>query len=90
MTFPDTPDARREIDRLDPNDPVLLDSDRNRVHGDLCDLARIMIRSIERLTPEEKEAVRDALDQEMGYGGRRYEEFTIEDIGFLRSVGSNV
>jgi hypothetical protein len=34
MIFPDTPEARREIDRqLDPDDPALLESDRHHKIG---------------------------------------------------------
>jgi hypothetical protein len=33
-------------------------------------------------------SVRDALDQKAGYNARRH-EFTIEDIIFLRSIGSS-
>jgi len=36
MILPETPEARREIDRqLDPVDPVLLDRDRNLGQHDL-------------------------------------------------------
>jgi hypothetical protein len=53
MIFPDTPEARDEIDRqLDPDDPVLLESDRNRVVGDLTDIARILIRTARSLVEE--------------------------------------
>ena len=87
MIFPDTPEARRNIDRLlDPDDPVLLESDRNRTRGTLADLARIMIRTIRAMTPEEKKALRDALDKKLD---RRF-EFTQDDIEFLRSIGSDI
>ena len=34
------------LDRqLDPDDPVLLESDRNRVSGNLTDITRIFIRT---------------------------------------------
>ena len=66
MIFPDTPEARDEIDRLlDSDDPVLLESDRNRTKGTLADITRIMIRSIRAMTPAEKQSVRDALDEKM-------------------------
>ncbi len=57
MIFPDTPEARDEIDRqLDPDDAILLESDRNRKIGTLTDLTRIMIRSI-RANESDGEAV---------------------------------
>ena len=66
MIFPDTPEARDEIDRLlDSDDPVLLESDRNRTKGTLADITRIMIRSIRAMTPAEKQSVRDGLDEKM-------------------------
>jgi hypothetical protein len=84
MIFSDTPKGRRELERqLDPDDPTLLDSDLNRVIGDLTDLARIMLRSIRTMTPEEKQSVRDALDEKMP-------GFTSDDIAFLRAIGSNL
>jgi hypothetical protein len=59
MIFPDTPEARREIDRqLDPDDPVLLESDRNRVTGSLTDIARILIRTARSLTEDQKSEIR--------------------------------
>jgi hypothetical protein len=59
MIFPDTPEARDEIDRqLDPNDPVLLESDRNRVVGSLTDFARIIIRTARSLTEDQKAEIR--------------------------------
>jgi len=86
MIFPDTPKVRRGIDRqLDPNDPVLLDSDRNRKIGTLTDMTRIIIRSIHVMSPTERKSVRDALDEKMD---RR--EFTVDDVLFLRSLGSNL
>jgi hypothetical protein len=76
MMFADTPEARRQLDRqLDPNDPVLLDSDLNRVVGNLTELARIMLRSIHAMSPAEKQSVRDALngtDAHWQFHGRRY------------------
>jgi hypothetical protein len=85
MIFPDTPEARDEIDRqLDPDDPVLLESDRNRRTGTLEDLTRIMLRSIRAMSPIEKQSVRDALDKKLPSG------FTADDILFLRSIGSNL
>jgi hypothetical protein len=39
MIFPDGPEAQCELARqLGPDDPTLLESDRNRVVGDLTDL----------------------------------------------------
>jgi hypothetical protein len=87
MTFEDSPEARDEIDRLlDPDDPVLLESDRNRRSGTLADITRIMIRSIRSMTPAEKQSVRDALNEKMD----RRCEFTVEDVLFLQSIGSNL
>src|ERR1019366_5176764 len=64
MIFPDTPEARREIDRqFDPDDPMLLESDRNRVHGDLLDLTRIMLRSIRAMSEAEKAEIRAHLNK---------------------------
>jgi hypothetical protein len=59
--FPDadTPEARRELDReLHPDDPVLLESDRGRTEGTLLDLARIMIRTAQSLTHDERAEIR--------------------------------
>jgi hypothetical protein len=85
MIFPDTPEARNEIDRLlDPLDPVLLESDRNRTQGTLTDLTRIFIRSIRAMTPAEKQSVRDARDKKLTGG------LTADDKLFLRSIGSNI
>jgi hypothetical protein len=69
--------------QLDPNDPILLESDLNRVVGDLNDLARIMLLSIRAMTPAEKQSVRDALNEKMP-------GFTSDDIAFLRAIGSNL
>jgi hypothetical protein len=81
MIFSDTPKRRRELDRqLDPYDPVLLDSDLNRVVGDLNNLARIMLRSIRAMSPAEKRSVRDALNE-------RLPGFTEADVAYLRSIG---
>jgi hypothetical protein len=86
MIFPDSPEAHREIEhQLDPNDPILLESDSNRVVGDLSDLARVMLRSINAMSPAEKQSVRDALNEQMPTGS-----FTADDIAFLRTIGSNV
>jgi hypothetical protein len=84
MFLPDSPEARDEIDhQLDIDDPVLLESDSNRVIGDLNDLARIMLRSIHAMSPAEKQSVRDALNEKMP-------GFTSDDIAFLRTIGSNL
>ena len=86
MIFPDTPEARREIDRLlDPDDPALLESDRNRRTGTLEDITRIMLRSIRALSPMEKQSVRDALDKKLTGEG-----FTADDVRFLQSIGSDL
>ena len=80
MTFPDTPEARREIDRqLDPDNFIEEDSCRTR--GDLTDVARIIIRSIDAMNVAEKQSVCDALE------GNR---FTTGDIILLWSIGSNL
>jgi hypothetical protein len=82
MIFPDTPEARDEIDRLlDPDDPILLESDRNRVSGSLADLARIFIRSIDHMTPEQKKAIRDAIREDAA------EQIRAADCVFLWSSG---
>jgi len=74
MIFPDTPEARNEIDRLlDPDDPVLLESDRNRVSGSLADIARILIRTARSLTEDQKAEIRG--------------DFTESDKKMLRQMG---
>ena len=74
-----------EIDRLlDPDDPALLESDRNRRTGTLEDITRIMLRSIRAMSPMEKQSVRDALDEKLTGS------FTADDILFLHSIGSNI
>jgi hypothetical protein len=85
MTFPNSPESRDELDRLlDPDDPVLLDSDRNRIKGTLADLTRVMLRSLNAMTEAEKKSVRDTLDRKLSG------EFTAEDQHFLRSISSNL
>src|ERR1022692_4398910 len=64
MIFPDTPEARDEIARqLDADDPVLLESVRNRVHGDLLGLTWIMLRSIRAMSEAEKAEIRAHLNE---------------------------
>jgi hypothetical protein len=74
MILPDTPEARREIERqLDPDDPELLESDRNRVSGNLADIARIFIRTARSLTEDQKAKLRG--------------DFTEHDKNLLRQMG---
>jgi len=74
MILPETPDAHRKIDRhLDPIDPVLLESDRNRVVGDLTDIARILIRTARNLTEDQTAEIRG--------------DFTEHDKAMLRQMG---
>jgi hypothetical protein len=74
VIFPDTPEARDEIDRLlDPDDPVLLESDRNRTKGTLTDIARILIRTARSLSEDQKAEIRG--------------DFTSHDKAMLRQMG---
>ena len=60
MIIISTPEHIAILDRLlDPDDPVLLESDRNRRIGDLTDLARILIRTARSMTPEQKAEMRE-------------------------------
>ena len=60
MIIISTPENIAILDRLlDPDDPVLLESDRNRRIGDLTDLARILIRTARSMTPEQKAEMRE-------------------------------
>ena len=60
MIIINTPENIAILDRLlDPDDPVLLESDRNRRIGDLTDLARILIRTARSMTPEQKAEMRE-------------------------------
>jgi hypothetical protein len=55
-----------EIDKLtDPDDPVLLESDRNRTEFTLIDIARIMRRTIRSLTPEQKAELQRAVREKL-------------------------
>lgn len=73
-----------ESDRLNPDNFTEEDSCRTRC--DLTDLTRIMLRSIRAMNAVEKQSVRDALDEKMD----RQNRFTVEDVLFLRSIGSNI
>ena len=87
MIFPDTPEARDVIDRqLDPDDPMLLESDRNRVHGDLLDLTRIMLRSIRAMSEAEKAEIRAHLNKVLP--SRDYGQFslTVDDNSWLHRI----
>ena len=88
MTFPDTPEARREIDRqLDPDDPMLLESDRNRVHGDLADLTRIMLRSIRAMSEAEKAEIRAHLNKVLPSKDYGQLSLTVDDKSWLHRIG---
>jgi hypothetical protein len=63
-----------EIDsQLDPDDPVLLESDRNRVSGNLTDITRVFIRTARSLTEDQKAEIRA--------------DFTSQDRAILRQMG---
>jgi hypothetical protein len=88
MIFPDTPEARDEIDRLlDPDDPVLLESDRNRVHGDLLDLTRIMLRSIRAMSEAEKAEIRTLLNKVLPSKDHGQLSLTVDDKSWLHQIG---
>ena len=88
MIFPDTPEARREIDRqFDPDDPMLLESDRNRVHGDLLDLTRIMLRSIRAMSEAEKAEIRAHLNKVLPSKDYGQLSLTVDDKSWLHRIG---
>ena len=87
MIFPDTPEVRRGIDRqLDPDDPILLESDRNRVHGDLADLTRIMLRSIRAMSEAEKAEIRAHLNKVLPSKDYGQLSLTVDDKSWLHRI----
>ena len=81
MILSDSPDARRELDRLlDADDPELLEADRNCTSGTLTDLARILNRSINAMSAAEKKSVRHALESKMP-NPKKFDQKFLRDDG---------
>ena len=86
MIFPDTPEARREIDRrLDPDN--FIEEDSCRKHGDLLDLSRIMLRSIRAMSEVEKAEIRAHLTKVLSSKGYGQLSLTVEDKSLLHRIG---
>jgi hypothetical protein len=83
----DSPEAREEIDRLlDPDDPVLLESDRNRTKGTLTDITRIMLRSIRAMSEAEKAEIRAHLNKVLPSKDYGQLSLTVDDKSWLHRI----
>src|ERR1017187_9617811 len=88
MIIPENPEAQRQIDRLlDPDDPVLLESDRNRTKGTLTDITRIMLRSIRAMSEAEKAEIRAHLNKVLPSKDYGQLSLTVDDKSWLYRIG---